>query len=159
MKGFPFPHRASKENLYEILEQIQGIVENSDQFAEFQFCEMEKLSKNDLQLLMERRLISLEFTKQSYNRAVMFDKPGRSSIMINEEDHFRLQLIDSGMKLESLWSLIQSLEQTFEDKLNFAFTEDDFLSDKYGYRITYFGFDAFACFRNGRKIKVIISDF
>ena len=124
LQGYPFPQKASEEKLNEVLVQIQEIVENTAHFTEFQFCKMQQLSKNECQLLMERRLISPEFAKRSRNRAVLFDKLGRSSIMVNEEDHFRLQLLDSGIKLEFLWGLIHDLEQKFEEKLGFSFSKD-----------------------------------
>lgn len=91
------------------------------------YINVEELEGIDRQFLVERQLISREHAESEGARAVLVDPDERFSVMINEEDHLRFQVMQSGLSLESAWELANRLDDLIEDKLTYAF------SDKLGY--------------------------
>ena len=79
------------------------------------------------QFLVERQLISRELVDGVGPRGVAFSKDEDVSVMVNEEDHLRIQVIRSGLSLTECWEEIDRLDNAFEDQLNYAFHE------RYGY--------------------------
>ena len=78
-------------------------------------------------VLMEKHLISPEHVQNPANKGLVVNKDGSISIMVNEEDHLRIQCFESGLELESLWEWANSLDDQLEESLDYAFDE------KYGY--------------------------
>ncbi len=67
-----------------------------------EYIDVEKLSDLDRQFLMERQLISRELSENEGTRGVAIDPNERYSVMVNEEDHLRIQVMRSGFDLESV---------------------------------------------------------
>jgi protein arginine kinase len=89
--------------------------------------DVEKLDEIDRALLVERHLISRQHAEGTGARRVAFDTSEVSSIMINEEDHLRLQVMRSGFQLNEAWDQINSIDDALEQTLDYAF------HPKYGY--------------------------
>jgi protein arginine kinase len=124
LDNFPFPTNATDKKLSDIVNEIQNIVEANEFFSTMQFWRLSELSQPERQMLVERRLISPELSQKPDFGAAMFDSQNSISLMINEQDHFRLQIIDSGIELEYLWEKIHKIEQLFDEALHFSFSED-----------------------------------
>ncbi|MBC7784840.1 MAG: protein arginine kinase [Burkholderiales bacterium] len=75
----------------------------------------------DRQLLVERHLISKPHAQAEGSRGVAVGEDESVSIMVNEEDHLRLQVLRSGLQLEEAWELINKIDDTLERTLDFAF--------------------------------------
>jgi protein arginine kinase len=84
---------------------------------------MDELSPIDKQFLVERHLISRELAGNSDSSAVEISEKEIFSCMINEEDHIRVQVIQSGFNLEEALRLISDLDSKMSSKLNFAYDE------------------------------------
>ena len=98
------------------------VFENNDEAVrELVFTDIQKLNAADRQLLVEKHLISLDFIEGNRERGAIISKDERVSIMINEEDHLRLQCIYPGKQLEEAWKLCSRLDGILEEKLKFAF--------------------------------------
>jgi protein arginine kinase len=115
-----FPGWAKKAERTQILEEIKPRVEEltemQDSFSEL----LQDLSALEKQVLVERHLISREHAAKSVGSAVVMNRRQTLSIMINEEDHLRMQSIRSGLQLKSAFKLVDKIDSTLESKLDFA---------------------------------------
>ena len=79
------------------------------------------LEEVDRQFLVERQLISRELADASGARAVAIDPQEKFSLMLNEEDHLRIQVMHSGLALEAAWEQINSIDDLIEEHVTYAF--------------------------------------
>jgi len=86
------------------------------------YVSMEELTLVDRLFLVERHLISREHANGEGDRGVAFGRGESLSIMVNEEDHLRMQAIQSGFELDRAWELINSVDDTLEKTLDYAFS-------------------------------------
>jgi len=116
-----FPGWAKKAERTQILELIKPRVEElpemQDSFSEL----LQDLSALEKQVLVERHLISREHAAKSVGSAVIMNRRQTLSIMVNEEDHLRMQSIRSGLQLKSAFKLVDKVDSTLEGKLDFAY--------------------------------------
>jgi protein arginine kinase len=119
----PFPGWAKKAERSQILEQIKPQVEElpemQDSFSEL----LQDLSALEKQVLVERHLISREHAAKGVGSAVVMNRKQTLSIMINEEDHLRMQSIRSGLQLKSAFKLVDKVDSTLEARLDIAYDE------------------------------------
>ncbi len=81
-----------------------------------------ELSELERQILVERHLISRELSGSKSGAGVVISKDQTFSVMMNEEDHLRIQVLRSGFQLKKAWSAINDLDSALEDKLDYAFS-------------------------------------
>ncbi|HDL18027.1 MAG TPA: ATP--guanido phosphotransferase [Bacteroidetes bacterium] len=124
LKNFGFPHKASQDQLEKILTQVADAVEETRKFTGLSFWWIEEFSELERQLLLERKVISPEFARKTERTALALGEWGRLSVMVNEEDHLRIQLLDTGIQLDVLWDQIQNIERLLAQKLIFSFSDD-----------------------------------
>ena len=116
-----FPGWAKKAERIAILDLIRPRVE---QLAEMQdsFSEnLQDLSALERQVLIERHLISREHAAKGVGSAVVMNRRQTLSVMINEEDHLRMQSIRSGLQLKQAFKLVDKIDSALEEKLQFAY--------------------------------------
>ncbi len=128
LSQFPFPNNAQGKILDEVVKEAKQILQSNSEFKNWEFSAIEMLSSNEKKILLERRLISPEFAVKTDHAAISIDESCIFSIMINEEDHFRIQILDSGMDFEMLWQNLSLLEEQLNQNISFAF------DDSFGYR-------------------------
>jgi protein arginine kinase len=121
LKGFPFPARASTDQLQDIQRLIHEKTSSLAEFTKGIYLSLDQLAAVDLYLLFERHLISKEHAQSSRPRALLFSEDERVSLMINEEDHFRLQIIHSGWEVRRLWQETNHLDDAMASVFSFAF--------------------------------------
>src|ERR1700742_5151496 len=123
LKTFAFPGWAKKHERLQILEtikpQVEGLSEMSDSFSVYS----QDLSALEKQVLVERHLISREHAAKGVGSAVVMNRRQTLSIMINEEDHLRMQSIRSGLQLRSAFKLVDKVDSTLESKLDLAYDQ------------------------------------
>src|SRR5437879_7562831 len=117
----PFPGWAKKTDRGSILELIRSHVEALPEMQESFAESLQDLSALDRQVLVERHLISREHAAKGAGSAVVVSRRQTLSIMINEEDHLRMQSIRSGLQLKQAFKLVDKLYSVLESKLEFAF--------------------------------------
>jgi protein arginine kinase len=78
----------------------------------------------DRQFLVERQLISRELANSDGPRGVALDDRESVSIMVNEEDHLRLQVMRSGLDLDGAWQDIDRVDDSIEQKASYAYSEE-----------------------------------
>jgi protein arginine kinase len=75
------------------------------------------------QVLVERHLISREHAAKSVGSAIVMNRRQTLSVMINEEDHLRMQSIRSGLQLKQAFKLVDKIDSALESKLEFAYDQ------------------------------------
>ncbi len=117
----PFPGWAKKAERASILElvrpRVEELPEMQDSFSE----SLQDLPALDRQVLVERHLISREHAAKGTGSAVVINRRQTLSIMINEEDHLRMQSIRSGLQLKQAFKLVDKIDSALESKLEFAY--------------------------------------
>ncbi len=127
MVGHPFPGWADKEDRSEIMTEVRPVLEElremKDSFSE----EMTRLTAIEKQVLVERHLISREHAAKGPGCATVMNRKQTISIMVNEEDHLRMQAIQPGLQLLSAYKSLDTIDSELEKELPYAF------DDQYGY--------------------------
>ncbi|MBP2649554.1 MAG: mcsB [Firmicutes bacterium] len=125
MKGIPFPNRASKEKLIEVVEEIRKSVNDlsSDDHHGYMFVEMDKLSPLERYILVEKHIVSPNFVDKVVDRGLVVRDDAAVSIMINEEDHLRIQCLEPGLNLQGALNMANRIDDILEARHNFAFLE------------------------------------
>lgn len=119
--GFPFVHWARNEQLQDLITLIKGIIPHLPFFVNSTLLELDQLNSLVRQFLVERHLISYEHAKNK-NAAVLISDNEILSIMINEEDHLRIQAFSSGLDILKTWYMINDVDNTLSSQLSYAFS-------------------------------------
>src|SRR5690606_34390358 len=85
---------------------------------------MDNLSAIDKQILAERHLISREHAIKGGGSGLVLDRSESLSVMINEEDHLRMQALRAGFQLKEAWQAVDEMDSALESRLPFAFSPD-----------------------------------
>jgi protein arginine kinase len=120
----PFPGWAKKSERVRILEEIKPEVDTLSAIKEGFSEQLNELSATEKQVLVERHLISREHAAKGMGSAVVINSSQSISIMINEEDHLRMQAITCGLELEKTFQMIDEIDTALEGQLDFAFDEE-----------------------------------
>ncbi len=124
LEKISFPHWANKSQSEEVLNTIAEAAGKIDYLKAAATFKLADLDSVDKQLLIERHLMSYEHAQKTDHKAVIIDAEEIISIMINEEDHIRVQVMQSGFNLLEAWNIINKLDDCLAKELNFAFLED-----------------------------------
>src|SRR6201982_3608322 len=116
-----FPGWAKKAERSSILDLIRSHVEALPEMQESFSESLQDLSALDRQVLVERHLISREHAAKGAGSAVVVNRRQTLSVMINEEDHLRMQSMCSGLQLKQAFKLVDKIDSALESKLDFAF--------------------------------------
>jgi protein arginine kinase len=122
LEGLPFAHRANPEDLEQALSGIEEALKETRSLESGDFILMSDLDDLDRQFLVERHLISHEHANESPARAVAVSRDETISVMINEEDHLRMQCIQSGFQVMDAWKRVDGLDGEVDAKVNYAFS-------------------------------------
>jgi len=125
LKDIPFPHRAKPSDLEKVFSLIEDALGRDKSLSDWGVLILNSLSSIERQFLFERHLISIEHTqKENKPKFVVINKDETVSIMINEEDHLRIQVIYSGLELRRTWELIDRIDSELSEHLNYAFSQE-----------------------------------
>ena len=122
LDGYPFPCNAPEALKKEICALTRSAAVKSRLFPAKSafFFTPESMSENELSILVERRLASIDFIRNPPGTLLIVSPDEHSSIMVNEEDHLRIQCIAPGFALEELWEKISSIDDKLNTQLTFA---------------------------------------
>lgn len=121
LSKFPFPHRGSKKQSEEVLSIVEETAKKLKYLKNTTSFILAELDAVDKQFLVERHLMSLEHTQKTNSKAVIIDTDEIIAIMINEEDHLRIQVMQSGFNLLEAWGIINAIDDSLAKELSFAF--------------------------------------
>ena len=120
----PFPGWAKKAERLEVMRLVKDAVEHLPEMAESYSENLEALSPLEKQVLVERHLISREHAAKGVGSAVVTNAQQSLSVMINEEDHLRMQAIRCGLQLDKVFEMINRVDTELEQMLDFAFDSE-----------------------------------
>ena len=124
LTSVPFTHRARDEQLQGVMSSVSSAAAGSALFSQALLLRMDELSPVERQILVERHLVSHELGDGARPRGIMVAADARLSLMINEEDHLRLQTMTSGFQLAEGWALADTADDELGAGLDFAFTDE-----------------------------------
>lgn len=107
-----------------VLERVSLASKSRDLVEQgFHFYRLSELPSLEKQILLEKHLISPEHTDNNPNRGLLINSDESASIMINEEDHLRIQVLYPGLQLEKAWEAADKIDDMLENELNYAYHE------------------------------------
>ena len=124
LEEFPFPDRCGNELRKKIADKVKDAIINSNTAisSRFSVIDMDNISNEEKVSLAERHLVSPEFISSKGNRQLLLLDDESVSIMINEEDHIRLQVMHEGFDLDSAYELASRIDTLLDERLRFAFS-------------------------------------
>jgi len=125
LEGIPFPQRANIEQLAKVVSQMHESLDdlNAMKQADYMFVDLEKIPLLERLVLVEKYIISPDHARKAEKRALLVNVDTTASIMVNEEDHIRIQSIMPGLNLTEAFSLADQIDDTIENKHDIAFNE------------------------------------
>ena len=120
----PFSHWANKAQSQQTLKICKDAVEASNFMKCGIFAKMDELNSIDKQFLLERHLVSKELIAKSDSKAVAISDKEVICVMINEEDHLRIQTMQSGFNLREAWQIIDGFDADLGARVDFTFSAD-----------------------------------
>lgn len=127
LENYRFAPYARKEELHAIAEHIANAIQQIQELSQFLKIDLTQLDKVERHYLTESRIISKELEKSGDERYVYLSPDRKVSIMVNEEDHLRMQCILPGFQLRKTFEIINQIDEQMANHLDFAFNE------KFGY--------------------------
>jgi protein arginine kinase len=127
LKGLRFPTRALAEELDRVLIRIENAAAQLPELDGNPVHRMQDLAVIERQFLLERHLISHDLAGDGGHRGLIFARSEGLSVMINEEDHLRIQALRSGFQLDGCYAAANALDDHLESSVEYAF------SDVFGY--------------------------
>lgn len=117
---YPFPSKLNTKSRTELNNLIKEAVEKDNPFN-LRFIEMKTLARFEAASMAERHIISPEFASDADGRALMLSPEEDISIMLNEEDHIRVQVMKSGFALDEAYEIADRIDDSLNEKFEFAF--------------------------------------
>lgn len=122
LKGLAFPGWAKKPERVRALETIRPAVEALKNMTAGFSESMDNLTALDKQILVERHLISREHAAKNAGSGLVLNKDESLCVMINEEDHLRMQSLRPGLQIKEAWQSIDQVDSLLEKKLEYAYS-------------------------------------
>ncbi len=129
LEDINFTQKINENDAQIIIEQVKNAVLNNNSTIsnDFKFFKIDNIDTLNRKLLVESHLISPALLEKPERSGFLLSKDEKVSIMINEEDHIRMQVLNAGLSLEEGWDLCSKIDDILEENLKYAFDE------KFGY--------------------------
>ena len=129
LKKYVFPNKASEPELVGIYNEGKQYMPmlNTLGNGRYEFVDIHELTPIQREAMVERHLTTAQHIAEPEHRAIMVRDDGAVSILVNEDDHFCIQAMASGLSLQQVWNEANQIDDSLESKMNFAFRDD------YGY--------------------------
>jgi protein arginine kinase len=124
LRGAAFPGWAKKPERVKVLETVQPAVSSLPEMKDSFFEAMDNFTALDKQILVERHLISREHAAKNVGSGLALNRDETLCVMINEEDHLRMQALRPGLQLRQAWGAIDAFDSALEKRLDFAFDNE-----------------------------------
>ncbi len=124
LKGIPFTSRANTGQREEVLKKLESIYKRIKNLDKSFFVKVDDLDILDKQFLIERHLISKEHAGSGKGRGLVMTPDERIAIMVNEEDHLRMQVVTSGFDLLKCWKILDEIDTELNKSIPFSFNSE-----------------------------------
>ncbi len=122
LAGQRFPGWADKARRTAVLAQCREAIAATPQMKKPHDLPIDRLSELERLILVERHLISRELSGSKGGAGAMISNDQAVSVMINEEDHLRIQVLRAGFQLKRAWNAIDDFDSALEESLDYAFS-------------------------------------
>ena len=122
IKGIPFTGRMTVEQKKAVCTKVKEVASAIPGYK-FDYIDMENVNAIQAGSMVEEHLISVEFANNREGEGLLLDRKHNVSVMINEEDHLRIQVLGRGEKLATLYETASEIDDALDEKLHFAFSE------------------------------------
>ncbi|MCB2230031.1 protein arginine kinase [bacterium] len=122
--GANFPPQADEETKQRIISYFDSAITRSELLANGDYHKAAEINELDRQFLIERHLISPVFLDNELSKAVFIGKDQRISIMVNEEDHLRIQALSAGLNPQESYQMALRYESELSNLLEFNYDND-----------------------------------
>lgn len=126
LNDIPFPLIATEEQLSEVISDVNNVLgkaKKSEELGQLELLKMDDMKALEKKVLVEKHLISPNLADESRAGAVVLSEDESVSMMLNEEDHIRIQCLRPGFQLQETWNQANSIDDWLELNLDFAFDE------------------------------------
>jgi protein arginine kinase len=126
---FPYPHRSLPETRRHVMDRVVEVMMREDIgiSQQFRFIDFTRLPVVERQVLVEKHLVSKELAESKIECGAIISDSENISIMLNEEDHLRIQCLGAGLQLDELWTLADRIDNLLSRSIDFAY------DNKFGY--------------------------
>lgn len=121
VKGIPYPKRMTEAAAKKLIEDVWDAFSSSPIKESLTLFEMQKLSETEKKALIEKHLISAELCVSKVPSVAIISKDEKISIMVNEEDHIRIQVFEQGLDAEKAYDTAKKIEALLSEKLQFDY--------------------------------------
>lgn len=122
LRGYRFMTKMEPAERAQCEQQIHDQILDAKVINSLAYVPLHKTDAMDRKFLVERHLISKEHEDAQHPRSVAIGENEAVAIMINEEDHIRLQVLQSGFQLQDAWKLCNKIDNALEQRLEYAFS-------------------------------------
>ncbi len=119
----PFPGLSTEPQQGAVVSRVRGAMTDIPGFDDAVYIPCDALAPEDLSLLVERRLVSRDLAGGHRRRGVLVANGESLTVMVNEEDHLRLQSMLSGLRLGEALDRLNEVDDIFDARLNYAFDD------------------------------------
>ncbi|MDU4960956.1 MAG: protein arginine kinase [Sporomusaceae bacterium] len=124
LAGVPFPNRADASQLAAVVPQVEAVMPQLEQTGyQYASIRLDNLSPLERFVLVERHITSPGHVEEPCARAILLRNDAAVSVLVNEEDHLRIQCMHSGLNLTEAFISANAIDDTLEAKLDFAYSE------------------------------------
>lgn len=124
VNNVPFPHKLEVNNARELVRKVEEAINSfSNSDKNFRAIHLWDNEPNDTNTYFEKHLISKNLLSNKSKSAFIINGDETVSVMVNEEDHLRIQCITAGMNLESAYDMAAKMDDLIEEKIDYAFDE------------------------------------
>ena len=126
LRDSKFAAKITQEEAYKIIEEVKKVVEKNNDTSklDFELHYLKDIPDIEQNILVEQHIISPQLSKNKNKSAFMISKDKNITIMINEEDHLRIQVLNSGLNLEECLKTANMIDDILEENLDYAFDKD-----------------------------------
>jgi protein arginine kinase len=122
--GIPFPAGLDDERAKAVIKMVGNSLSKAELPLKFKNYIMRELPPLERQFLVERHIISPGLSKNTGSGAAIISSDGIVSIMVNEEDHIRIQTILPGLQIKKAWELASKIDDVLEQNLDYSYDEN-----------------------------------
>lgn len=122
LSDVPFTIKMNDYDAGLVIDRVRDVISKNKQYK-FNFYEIRKLPLLKRQVLIEKHLISPALVSSKIKSAVAIDQNENISIMINEEDHLRIQVLYRGQNIQMAWEDANRIDDFLEEHLPYAYDE------------------------------------
>ncbi|MDZ7266030.1 MAG: ATP--guanido phosphotransferase [candidate division KSB1 bacterium] len=123
LAAHPFPNKADRNSQAQVIAKVWEALASLPLVTPIRCLELSRLSRLDREMLVERRLASPAFIMRTGPRLLALTADESLSLMINEEDHLRLQTLQPGLAIVDAWQAISAFDDLLSERLDYAFSE------------------------------------